>query len=143
MVGNSDDARLAAEHYAEGNNDFLLSTKGSSRQVYLINDVVYKVAYWRGDDNIREFHNRNRYSHIPGVRVPEMTLYDDVMAMEYIEGDPAGECVGLFAFDICDCEGTETDMPRGLLDSLAELQWDSNMGNAILRDGVYYLIDLA
>lgn len=143
MVGNADDAALAKESYATGDKTYLLSDAGTSRMVYLINDVVYKIAYWSGAENLWEFNNREKYLSVPGVRVPDMTLYDDVLAMEYIDGDPSGECIGRYALGACDCEGTETDMPLALLDILSQLSWDSTMGNAIVRDDIYYLIDLA
>lgn len=147
MVGNADDAAMAAEHYSIGDDTYLLSDMGTTRKVYLINDVVYKVVstyyVFRDNENQWEYDNRDKFSSVPGVVVPKMTLHGDVLAMEYIDGDPAGQCNGQWIGGTCDCEGTETDMPIGMLETLSDLGWDFTMGNAVVRDGVFHLVDLA
>lgn len=142
MIGNADDAALAMECHDTGDHTYLLSDMGTTRKVYLINDVVYKVGF-ADVENLWEYNNRNAFSSVPGVAVPKMTMHGEVLAMEYIDGDPAGQCNGLWMWNECDCEGTETDMPIGMLETLSDLGWDFTMGNAVVRDGVFYLVDLA
>lgn len=142
MIGNADDAALAQECYETGDDTYLLSDMGTTRKVYLINDVVYKVGC-ADAENLWEYEARNRFSSVPGIAIPDMTLYGEILAMEYIDGDPAGQCTGRWVDGACDCEGTETDMPIGMLETLSDLGWDFTMGNAIVRDGVFYLVDLA
>jgi hypothetical protein len=142
MVGNAHDAAVAYEHCLVGDETYMLSDMGTTRKVYLINDVVYKVGC-ADAENLWEYNNRNAFSSVPGVAIPKMALYGEVLAMEYIDGDPAGQCNGRWIWNECDCEGTETDMPIGMLETLSDLGWDFTMGNAVARDGVFYLVDLA
>lgn len=147
MVGNADDAALAKESFEIGDDTYLLSDMGTTRKVYLINDVVYKVVsthyVFHDNENTMEYNNRDKFSSVPGVYIPDMTMYGDVLAMEYIDGFPAGQCNGIWIGRECDCEGNERDMPIGMLETLSDLGWDFTMGNAVECEGVFYLVDLA
>lgn len=141
MIGTTADAALAATRPAE----YLLSDDGCSRDVYLINGVVYKVSRGRFLDNEEEFHNgeslRDLFQTF-NVYIPAMTMYGDVLAMEYISGELTGEC-GAAVLDIpCDCP--DMCIPAPILANLTHFGWnDPAYGNAMWVDGSLYLIDLA
>lgn len=99
MIGNREDAAAALEAFQWQECGDVLSFEGSSRIVYLINGVVYKVEF--GHDG--EGCNRNEYgamsagNNLPeNVFYPAVSLYDiegtDVIAMEYIEGQAIASC---------------------------------------------------
>jgi hypothetical protein len=143
MIGNQTDAALAWT----GPYCHLLSDEGSSRIVYLINDVVYKVnRHASYDDNLSEWENyRFLTENLPrGLFLPEMSLYQindqNVIAAEYIDGDYTGECIDV-GFG-CECDSPCIDITT--IEQLASLGiQDMSWGNAINYDGVVYLVDIA
>ena len=141
MIGNAADAALAATLPAE----YLLSDEGTSRIVFLINGVVYKVNRDRFLDNEDEFNNANSLRELFltfNVYIPDMTMWGDVLAMEYIEGELTGEC-GAMVLDLeCDCP--DMCIPAPTVAYLVQFGWrDTCYGNAMWVDGSLYLIDLA
>lgn len=91
MTGNLTDAARALAYDGE------IIGEGSSRIVFRINDIVYKVLTY--DDvyfnaNAAEYENISTFVDNEMVRVPRSTYFDDidVIAMEYVEGTPVGEC---------------------------------------------------
>lgn len=139
MVGNAADAALALTHPRE----FLLSDDGCSRVTYLINGVVYKVNRGRFLDNEEEFHNANDIRDIMAtfdVFVPEVSMFGPVLAMEYINGEPTGECLSVFP----DCDCPDVCIPDALLANLTFFGWrDPAYGNAMWFNEKLWLIDLA
>lgn len=148
MIGNQNDARLALHAAEVGDYTYLLSNEGTTRYAFLINGVVYKVEY-SGDywsANRSEYNNaaRLRTTLPEGFSVPEVEMYGDVLAMEYVEGRPTGECIAAYVGEPCDCDSECMD-PL-VLDDLANLGWmDPAWGNAIVEweTGLTYLIDVA
>jgi len=108
MTGNLKDAILAVKADRTRDREFLLTDCGSSRTVYLINGVVYKVDQsvpcWY---NTQEFENINtmRDSLPEGIYFPNVELFEVfnqiVIAMDYIEGQAMAECHCL-EFEECD-----------------------------------------
>lgn len=141
MVGTYANAARALECFEAGNRDCLLSDIGSSRMVYLIDNVVYKVEFELGF-NVQEVNRAKLFRDTPGVAVPDITLYsNNVLAMEYIPGLEAGFCNAIGISD-CDCFDVQ-HMPEGLMHELMDIGWDCTMGNAIWLDGVYHIVDMA
>lgn len=143
MVGNFADAERASRCP----KDYILSDIGTTRMVYLINNVVYKVA--TDGENEWEYRQFLKFStgNLPeNVRVPEMSIYyidgEAIIAAELITGQETGECNGMMCDNVCDCDGE--CMPAELLNTLRRMGWmDTTFGNAILSDGIYYLVDIA
>lgn len=143
MIGNEADAALAHT----GPHRYLLSDFGTSRVVYLINGIVYKVnRHAQFNDNVCEYENwqllQTRLPH--GVYLPEMHLFTvnghDVIASEYIDGMDTGDCsdVGYG----CECDSPHIDPI--IIRELDDLGWgDCSWGNAKWCDGALYLIDVA
>lgn len=142
-IGNLHDARHAdtcpQAHYIDA---------GTTRQVYLIDGVIYKVeSVMFSDDqgaNQREF---DRYLTLrdmlpEGFRIPEMTLYSNgVLACEFIEGAPTGECFDEWAGMPCECNGLCISIDT--LKPIRDLgMHDLGYGNVIANDIAYWLIDL-
>lgn len=143
MVGNAEDAREALA-MAEFGDDSALIGEGATRRVYKINGVVYKVNYgvFDGCDetNLNEYNSAKRFAHIPGVRIPEMEMYGDVLAMPFIDGELTGECASAWLNLPCECW---TDhLPAGLEQELMDAGYDTNWGNIIRNDDGYWLIDM-
>lgn len=141
MIGNEDNARLALDGYLR-----LLSAHGSTRIVYIADDVVYKIeAYGEIGTNLAEYDNASRLNAIlpEGYFVPEVALYDftdgNVLAMDYITGQEMGECYCL------DNEPhTDTCMPFEACRVIAQYITDNSGMNVILTpSGEYALIDVA
>jgi hypothetical protein len=151
MIGSHADAARALIAYDTGDNEFLLSDEGTTRAVYLINGVIYKVnrvenGIW--DINEMEWTRYLNMNDLPrGVFLPEMFLYRvgevNVMASEFIDGIPIGECMSCDMGD--PCEDPEFCMDPILIEELHHnFGWsDSAWGNAVECDGVIYLIDVA
>lgn len=142
MIGSPEDAYIASTLPEE----FLLSDDGTSRLVYLINDVVYKVNRHSINDNLNEYNNGEilrKAIKSMGIVVPEMSLYGEVLAMEYINGIPTGECLETVYLGLdCECEGEHLD--NELIDKLSTLGWeDCTYGNAMWFHNTLYLIDVA
>ena len=142
-IGTAANAHLAATCPDE----FYLNS-GCTRAAYLIDGVVYKVpaAMFRADvgANDIEFENgeRLRKSLPAGFVIPEMTMYGEILAMEFIDGTLTGECWDEYLGLVCRCE-PGTCIPSALLAPIAHLGiTDIGHGNIIERDGVYYLIDI-
>lgn len=135
------DAALAATRPAE----FLLSDDGTSREVYLINGVVYKVNRGAFLDNEDEFHNINAMREVFAANnafLPCVAMFGDVLAMEHIEGELTGECFAGDAGLPCDCP--TMCLPAPVVANLVSFGWrDPAYGNAIYCDGALYIIDLA
>ena len=133
-IGTLENAKAAL------NNDVEPFDSGSSRRVYLIDGVVYKVERY-GD-----YSNRNEVACAPKMaelvenslfpfRVPEVTAWnvDDrnmVVAMEFIDGEPMRPWGATF--------------PRDAMQWLADnLGYDCGGLNVVeTSDGWWYLIDL-
>lgn len=132
-IGSERDARLA------GMDNFFLA-EGCSRVCYLINGVVYKVNTFPGQ-NRDEFENLNRLPNVPGIGIPSVAMYGDVLAMEYIQGRETGLCWDCEMGDPCqygDC------MPVSVANVLNQYGIsDLSHGNVIERDGMFYIIDAA
>lgn len=143
MIGNYVDAALAKT----GPHRYLLSDEGTSRIVYLINGIVYKInRFTTYEDNEAEYVNwellKDRLPH--GVYMPDMSLWNvngvSVIASEYIDGMDTGDCsdVGYG----CECDSPH--IPADTIRVLDKLGWgDCAWGNAKWVDGALYLIDVA
>lgn len=152
MIGNENDAALALSEYGNtvfGDSEFLFSTDGSSRIVYLINGVIYKVNIDNYDANREEYEKaaimRDRLP--ANVRIPELTLYringQSVLAAEKVTGISSGECWDNFLGMECTCLPGECLDPI-LIEELNALGWDDPCyGNAIIDNGIVYLVDVA
>jgi len=140
MVGNENDATLALA----GSLEFL--GEGCTRRVYIddAHTVVYKVEHFDQEvahtSNYDEVETAARATVLPdNVRIPAMTLYPNgVLAMEYIDGNPLGEC-----FCTADEECYDDCLSSDMVDKLSKVSPDCiSWGNVILREGIYYLVDL-
>lgn len=139
MIGTAENASLAATRPSS----HILSFDGTSREVYLIEGVVYKVPIGWYRDNEAEHLNLTRLKgkDIPaGIAFPEASLHGDILAMEYIKGIPTGSCIDCEVGDPCqygDC------MPIDIAEAFRILGFiDLSFGNVIIKDGIYYLIDV-
>lgn len=141
MTGNAIDAALALTKVAP-----VFSYDGSTRIVYLINDVIYKV-----ECNKELPWNANEYDYMlnmrtalpAGVFFPEVSMFTidgvDVIAMEYIKGQPIRQCYCIDVGDDCDefCwTGDEVYL-------LSECVSDPSGMNVIRTSRGYYIIDAA
>lgn len=143
MIGNYADAALAHT----GPYRYLLSDEGTTRSVYLINGIVYKVErYVICADNEREFVQYQLLKDkLPtGVYMPEMFMWDingsRVIASEYIDGQDTGDCSDVGHG--CECDSPH--IPGPTIETLEALGWaDCAWGNAKWCDGALYLIDVA
>lgn len=148
MVGNWTDAAQALEDFNRHIFDNVLSWEGTTRCVFLINGVVYKVQWRDADhDNLAEYRHGLSYRPLvpANVHIPDMTIYwigeTPVLAMEYIDGSPSGECIDEYVGTECSHDGK--CMSNKLISDLTEMGWyDATFGNAIVRNGEYYLIDI-
>lgn len=140
MIGNKRDARLALN----AEMCYLLSDVGSTRIAYLVNDIVYKVDRW-GDysTNVTEFHRYNDLldANLPdNIKLPTMDLFQIgnryILAAEYIIGTSMGACWGQY------CRNHNFCLPDEIENILYNYINDLAPGNVILKDGVYYLVDL-
>lgn len=142
MIGNTDDAAYALRMYRENDISDLLSCDGSTRMVYLINGVVYKVNTYDGT-NEDEYDNISSLILPEGYRFPITSLYrvlgEDIIAMEYI----SGQCV-------CECYCTQDEecapdcAPRDVVATMEDLNLDIGGFNVIVDDnGIYYIVDAA
>lgn len=145
MTGTEDAARLALS----GNLPFIGS--GFTREVFFHDNVVYKVETEEGQSHVinrAELNNAMRIRALlpSGVAIPDMSLYCvdgiDVLAMEYIMGEPTGECEAKWSDDNCPGDGC---VPDNILSALASLGiYDAaSWGNVIHSDDVFYVIDVA
>lgn len=153
MIGTYEDAALALSEANNGFTDHLFSDFGSTRYVYLINGVIYKVNRFEydvqfGNANQSEYENAHFLSDmLPDIcALPKMHLFEidghAVLASEFIDGMQTGECSS--AWTGLECEDDGACMSINLLEHLESLGWsDPAWGNAIVSNGKYYLIDVA
>ena len=140
-IGNAHDAALAATCP----EDFFLG-EGCTRQTYLINGVVYKVPapLFAGDSNANaiEYANAERIRPLlpVGFAIPQMTMYDDILAAEFVNGTLTGECFSEYLGTACDC--FEPCVPVSLMDPIVRLGiTDIGYGNLIAYGDTIFIID--
>lgn len=142
MIGNAHDADLALTDHDSLTPKYLLSADGSTRMVYLINGVVYKVEAWDGI-NETEFDTIINNDLPAGVFYPEVSLFTisgrTVIAMEYVEGTPIYQCLCDMTGDVCD----SVCMTPQEADFLCPLLDDPSGFNIIRNEHGYYIIDAA
>ena len=142
MTGNLTDAARALAGDLP-----ILSMNGSTRFVYRIDEVVYKVnnGMWDEDTNLTEYETIRDMGTLPdGVYIPETSIYSvdgqNVVAMQFIEGTAVAECYCYELGDICD----NTCMPAHVWEKVNGYLDDTAGLNTIITDnGDIYLIDLA
>ena len=149
MIGNEADAALALSAHA---TDYLFSDDGTSRYVYLINGVIYKVGRpngeWANDEEYAKYLATCPELLPPYLRLPETHRYvigdSTVIAAELIEGTPTGECFASAVGMECDCDPLACLSPLIVDDIAMHLDIsDLAYGNVIIRDGIYYVVDFA
>jgi hypothetical protein len=151
MIGNENDARTAYDEWLTGSFDHLFSSDGSSRYVFLIDGIIYKVNVSNGyiwDANKDEYNNAQTLAGIlpANVRIPEMSLYTvdgySVLAAELITGTITGECSAEWTG--LGCEDGGVCLSDNLISELRDLGWDDSCwGNAIRSGNIIYLVDVA
>lgn len=143
MVGSLEHAALAIDGVGHRIG------AGSSRDVYLIDGIAYKVENVRGNysQNIEESRIYDVFiehcSELTNIKVPEMSFYSVgnalVVAAEFIDGIEMGEC----RRDPCDTH--DTCVPYRVIEKISTFvsyNYDFAYGNIIFRNGIYYLVDL-
>jgi hypothetical protein len=147
VIGNYEDAARALAAFRERDFSYALSDFGSTRVVYLINDVVYKVE--REDEDSKDanlYEIENMLKGIPEglpIRFPKASLFEvdgaNIIAMEYIEGEEIGRC------NCTEWEPhTKSCMTIDEIRLLTPLNYDYWGLNTIrTNDGIYYIIDAA
>lgn len=153
MTGSLAAATLVYSHFEHGDTEFLLSDWGSSRLVYRIDGVVYKVPrnmHEFGIENKLEFDNAlDMRDRLPsGVFLPAMSLYVvngvDILAMEFIRGLETGACMDTWLGLECSHNSLDACLPHRTVRELEDCGWrDTTYGNAIRNGTGLYLIDLA
>lgn len=145
MTGNATDAAEAVRRANEDYTYGLLSDDGTSRITYLINGIVYKVDRDDGGANYAEWRNYSDLSRetLPApFRIPNMSAYgsgrDMVIAADYINGTPIGEC---YASGICDCPPGSC-FSDDILNIVTRYISDVCYGNVINNADGLWLIDL-
>lgn len=142
MIGNREDALAALDGDAR-----VYSRMGSTRIVYLIYGVIYKID--NGDlgfsDNLAEYENILAYKdNLPeGVYFPDTALYEfgseRVIAMEYIQGQIMADCNCLAGIEEC----TDSCMPHSIKAKVKGIIDDTGGENVIVKDnGDIYIIDV-
>ena len=144
-VGNLADATIAATCPRD-----LKIGEGWTREVFRIGDVVYKVDMEQGEpNNWDEFTNIDRLRGLmpADILLPEVSMWEvngeSIIAMEYIDGIPTGECSSaFFGTEPCACNPGEC-LTDEFLYPLRKLNiTDIGYGNLILTaEGKVYLID--
>lgn len=140
MIGNLADATAAF------NREVPEYDRGSSRKVYLIDGVIYKidlVAYCN-EDEWKNYRSLSRKKLPDYLAIPKMSRYvvhgQTVIASEFIDGIPLGECfdrwLGL------PCEGSMECLPLAVENAVHEYIDDAVYGNIIVSNGIYYLVDI-
>lgn len=142
MTGNLTDAARALAGDLP-----ILSMDGSTRIVYRIDEVVYKVnnGMWDEDANLTEYETIRDMGTLPdGVYIPETSIYSvdgqNVIAMQFIEGTAVAECYCIAGLEECTdmCMSNDVwETVSGYLDDTAGLN------TIITENGDIYLIDLA
>lgn len=139
MIGTIEDAKRALSLPGRMSEYYL--DAGSSRMAYLINGIVYKTEYYHGENRM-EHYNLSRNIDLPeGVHYPKCSLFtiddNEVIAMEYIEGQAIASCY------CTDEPHTDYCMTAEEYAILSRLFSDTSGLNVIRRDGQYWIIDLA
>lgn len=139
MIGNEGHARAALARDLP-----VLSYAGSSRTVYLMDNVVYKVENNLEDKgtNAYEFERMTTIKPSTGVFFPAVSLYTidgtDVIAMEYINGQSVSECYCIEGIEVCEADcmpDSVWQLVNGTLDDLGGF-------NTIVNDSGIYIIDM-
>lgn len=142
MVGNAQDAAKVV------NGEFGPPPFwGSTREVYRVGDIVYKVG--SHTDNESEYDMYCAISigdmlpKFPNIALAETSLHYvgdiPVIAMEFIDGLAVGEC-----FCISDDEHNEDCLDIDMICAIRSIGIsDTNYGNIMLKDGIYYIVDMA
>lgn len=141
MIGSQTDATAALAGSLP-----LYSNLGSTRLVYRVGNVVYKVnsGDWGYDCNLAEWEAIDDIAGLPnGVYIPDTALYNvngkNVIAMEFIEGTAVAECYCADFGDECD----DTCMPAHVWEKINGYLDDTSGFNTIIKaNGDIYLIDL-
>lgn len=139
MTGTEENARLALARALP-----VLSYQGSTRIVYLCDNVVYKVETNLEDDGINAYEYDRMTTIVPneGVFFPDVSLYTfdgtDVIAMEYIEGQAMAECYCIEGVEEC----TETCMPDYVWQLVNGTLDDTGGYNTIVNERGIYIIDM-
>lgn len=120
--------------------------EGCMRRTYVNDGIVYKVEMAPGA-------NYSEYENAAAIRatvpdpfvIPEMSLHyvgnTCVLAMPFIDGDLTGECIGDYLGLGCDCP--TPCMTPDIAHVANSINGDAlSWGNTIVKDGVYYIIDL-
>lgn len=142
MIGNSADAALAVAEYRQYSPDYLLTDMGSTRMVYLINGIVYKVDIYDQSENESEYETiTNMREHLPeGIHYPQVSLFHvlggSVIAMEYITGQQIAQCYCM-SNEPCGPDCMTDDEYNMLFDVLP----DSCGYNVVRRGDGYWIID--
>lgn len=143
MIGTYADAALALGMYLDYDHSMLLSADGTTRMVYLIDGIVYKVG--SDSDNRWEFENitANADNLPEGVFFPKVALFEvagsKVIAMEYIRGQVMAEC-----FCHVGEQHGSTCMPADIFAKVRDVIDDTGGENVIVTDnGDIYIIDAA
>lgn len=144
MTGNFEDAETIYREFLSRDGSHLLSSDGTTRLVYLMNNVVYKVMIDRIEDyNMLEYHKMNNTALPEGLFYPECSMYSvdghNVIAAQYIEGMTVAQC-----FCIANEECEPSCMSEEVLDKVRDHLGDTGGMNVIIRDnGDIYIIDAA
>lgn len=145
MVGTFEDASLALTESRAREHAHLLSMDGSTRTVYLINGVVYKVEHYgvvRENRNEFETITRERDNLPEGVFYPEVSLFavgnTEIIAMSYIQGQAVAEC-----YCTPDEECDDSCMPAHVWEQVNGVLDDTGGFNVILNTEGIWIIDAA
>lgn len=144
MVGTFENASLAAASYYGGLSAHVFSMDGSTRAVYLIEDVIYKVPYHGFNEaNTAEYDNiTNTRAMLPeGLYYPNVSLFDvqgtPVIAMDRIKGQLIYACNCMDDDEECD----EFCMTDKVKDIVSPFLGDTGGMNVILNDEGVWIID--
>lgn len=144
MVGTSNDAMQALFWERSGLRSKAWSRDGTTRNVYLINGVVYKIEHFgmEGINAVEHDTMLNMRNSLPdNVSYPLTTLYSfngiEVLAMEYIKGQAIYQCVDDFTGEPCD----DCCMTADEINLLIDILDDPSGFNTIRTNNGYYIID--
>lgn len=142
MIGNETDAATALH----GGGIYV--GEGHTRIVYRVGDVAYKVNVVSWDYNIEEYDCGEAYRAATpaNIVIPDMTLYHigdrTVLAMPYIDGVPVSECFSRYNIECADSTHASC-LDDKMAQTLTRFNFDAtSYGNVILKDGIYYMVDL-
>lgn len=143
MTGNSADAKQALRDFLSGEDSRVLSFDGSTRVVYLIDGIVYKIEIEEFDSpNETEIKNIRETVLPDGVFYPSTDIYyfgnTSVIAMDYIEGTAVAECFCVEP-EVCD----DSCMPNDVWEKVNGILGDTGGFNVILNNEGIWIIDAA